>query len=258
MTARRRADSHKSRTADFLSPLRFTPWMERAVQPLVKPGPRLKGLHQGYRRWAPFEGMKMNLACGDDIRPAKEGWVNVDRIAGPDVRQIDLFKFPWPFDDKSFDYILSSHFFEHIPHTVLGYERDGFLMILSECFRVLKPEGHLEIVVPHPRNPYYWEDPTHCRMILRSTWTMLEENRAYHSSDLFHLKRAETVRSPNRWLADITLLGKNLFLFVAEVPIARLAFRPMYSRFLLERQREEDQRVAVTASAPPGWRGPAR
>jgi SAM-dependent methyltransferase len=54
--------------------------------------------------------------------------------------------------DNSVDLIYSSHVMEHIV---------GFEGLLKEIFRVLKPKGKLEFVVPHFSNPYFYSDYTH-------------------------------------------------------------------------------------------------
>ncbi len=83
--------------------------------------------------------MKLNLGCGDDVR---EGYTNVDfRETHPSVMQVDLSRFPWPFEDGSADEILMLDFLEHFPYAQTK-------SILLECFRVLKPTGTVVIQVP--------------------------------------------------------------------------------------------------------------
>jgi predicted SAM-dependent methyltransferase len=45
------------------------------------------------------------------------------------------------FDDNSFDFIYSEHFFEHL-------FADEAIALLAECHRILKPKGVIRIVVP--------------------------------------------------------------------------------------------------------------
>lgn len=82
--------------------------------------------------------MKLNLGCGDDIR---EGWINVNLFPheGADIVW-DLNKFPYPFKDKSADYILLDNILEHLDDTVLT---------VFECHRLLSDTGTLEIKVPY-------------------------------------------------------------------------------------------------------------
>jgi hypothetical protein len=83
--------------------------------------------------------MRLNLGCGDDV---KEGYVNVDfRQTHPSVMQVDLSKFPWPFEDASSEEILMLDFLEHFPYAQTK-------SILLECFRILRADGTVVIQVP--------------------------------------------------------------------------------------------------------------
>lgn len=82
--------------------------------------------------------MKLNLGCGDDVKP---GYVNVDRRERDGVVVADLSKFPWPFADGSATEILLYDFLEHFPYRSTA-------VILSEVWRVLALGGHVEIQVP--------------------------------------------------------------------------------------------------------------
>lgn len=87
--------------------------------------------------------MKLNLGCGDDIKP---GYLNVDfRQTHPDVHIADLSRFPWPFGDGSADEILMLDFLEHFPYSKTQ-------TILMECYRVLKDDGILVVQVPDARH----------------------------------------------------------------------------------------------------------
>lgn len=81
--------------------------------------------------------MKLNLGCGSDRRP---GYLNVDLYPPHDVK-VDLSTFPWPWESSSINEILMYDFLEHFPYAQTD-------RILAECWRVLKPDGTLEIQVP--------------------------------------------------------------------------------------------------------------
>lgn len=83
--------------------------------------------------------MKLNLGCGDDIRP---GYTNVDfRKTDASVLEADLSVFPWPFADNSADEIMMLDFLEHFPYGKTH-------QILMECHRVLRPGASLVVQVP--------------------------------------------------------------------------------------------------------------
>lgn len=106
--------------------------------------------------WRPDHGVRINLASGIDYR---QGWVNVDRPIDrneyapySDVHH-DLFSFPWPFPDDYADHILMDAYLEHVPPRLIGTDgrsRDGAILTLEECNRILKPGGHLQVSVPWP------------------------------------------------------------------------------------------------------------
>lgn len=81
--------------------------------------------------------MRLNLGCGKDVR---EGYLNVDLFPPCDV-VVDLSVLPWPWNDGSADEIMMLDFLEHFPWS----KTDN---ILEECWRVLKPGGHLVVQVP--------------------------------------------------------------------------------------------------------------
>jgi len=56
------------------------------------------------------------------------------------VRYLNLFK-PLPYAESSFQYVFSSHVFEHLPRPVLS-------RLLLELHRVLKPGGTMRVSVP--------------------------------------------------------------------------------------------------------------
>jgi len=105
--------------------------------------------------------MKLNLGCGSQV---PDGWVNVDYALGARFakiplfgfinRKLNLFNMEWddrivlhdltkrfPWNDDSADIIYSSHTLEH-------FTRDAGRTFLQECYRVLRKDGTIRIVVP--------------------------------------------------------------------------------------------------------------
>ncbi len=82
----------------------------------------------------------LNVGCG--LRYFKDAeWTNVDIVStGEDVIACDL-KNGIPFPNNTFDFVYHSHVFEHIPKS----QADFFI---SECIRVLRPNGILRVVIP--------------------------------------------------------------------------------------------------------------
>lgn len=97
------------------------------------------------KHWPNGTARKLNLACGTDYR---EGWTNVDWNAPRLDLKHDLLVFPWPLGDESYDFVLASHFLEHVPPTN-GNHGDLLAAVLREISRVLKPGGTLFVRVPY-------------------------------------------------------------------------------------------------------------
>jgi predicted SAM-dependent methyltransferase len=82
---------------------------------------------------------KLQIGCGNNIL---DGWLNANYYTEASyLLHLDATE-PFPLDNEKFDYIFSEHMIEHI-----SYE-DGLLM-LSECFRILKPDGRIRISTPN-------------------------------------------------------------------------------------------------------------
>lgn len=80
---------------------------------------------------------RLNFGCGNDY---KEGWLNADLYADRVDLRFDFDKFPYPLQDNEFDYICALQVLEHLRYSDKAME---------ELHRALKPNGILEITVPH-------------------------------------------------------------------------------------------------------------
>ena len=94
----------------------------------------------------------LNLGAGNRI---VEGAVNHDLWQHrPDIDAVhDLNKLPWPWQDNAFDEIQAISVLEHLAITLVE--------ALNECWRLLKPKGHLIIKYPVWDTPTAHDDPTH-------------------------------------------------------------------------------------------------
>lgn len=84
-----------------------------------------------------MEGKKINLGCG---KFKLEGFVNIDidKSVNPNL-VCDIRKLP--FEDDSIEEIYAGHIIEH-------FTIEDARKVLSECLRVLEPQGKIGIVVP--------------------------------------------------------------------------------------------------------------
>lgn len=84
----------------------------------------------------------LNVGCGSKFH---KDWVNLDMTSNStDVIAANLLN-GIPFPDKSFDVVYHSQVLEHIP-------KEKAYNFIKECFRVLKPDGIIRVVVPDLEN----------------------------------------------------------------------------------------------------------
>ncbi|MCK5764767.1 MAG: methyltransferase domain-containing protein [Bacteroidales bacterium] len=81
---------------------------------------------------------KLQIGCGNNVL---EGWLNTDLLYKKnEVAYLDAGN-PFPLPNDTFDYVYSEHIFEH-----LNFKQG--LNMLRECYRILKPGGHLRLATP--------------------------------------------------------------------------------------------------------------
>ena len=103
-----------------------------------------------------MNNLKLNLGCGEKRIP---GYINVDKFGNPDIRH-NLESFPWPWKENTVSEILLIHVLEH-----LGKDIEIYFGIFKEIYRICKPGAKIKIVVPHFRHQFFYDDPTHVRVV---------------------------------------------------------------------------------------------
>lgn len=97
----------------------------------------------------------VDLGCGR----LKKGRIGVDRYAADGVDIVHDLNVGWlPFADGSIESIITHHALEHIG--------DGFISLMDNCYRVLKPGGILRIIVPLFPSWSAVSDPDHKRYFM--------------------------------------------------------------------------------------------
>lgn len=135
------------------------------------------------------------LAFRDDIKKLNvgsgwcvyDGFTNVDIAKIPGVEQLDLFEFPWPWADNTFDYILASEFLEHVPN-------DKIMGVIENLGRVLKVGGVIEVMCPHPATfMVLLQIPGHHRLIGEYTFEVFSKDYYTNSGEHNEIKRDFTL-----------------------------------------------------------------
>jgi SAM-dependent methyltransferase len=103
-----------------------------------------------------MESLKIDLGGG---RNPKVGYKCVDAVSEAEYR-CNFENEPLPFNDESVDEIYSNHTFEHI---------ENIIFLMNECWRVMKWDAKMVIVVPHSDCVVAWQDPTHKRFFNTQT-----------------------------------------------------------------------------------------
>jgi len=117
----------------------------------------------------------LDLGCGPNPRNpffANEVFgVDINNFQNQNIMVADLAVAPIPFEDNFFDFVTGIDFLEHIPRVVyLGRERkQSFIDVMSEIWRVLKPNGQTFFATPAYPHPEAFQDPQHVNTITENT-----------------------------------------------------------------------------------------
>jgi len=83
-----------------------------------------------------------------------------------------------PYSDSVFDIVHAYHFMEHVKDPI---------RLFKEISRVLKPGGHVNIVVPHAKSELAIEDLDHKSFFHEDTFRKLFSNEGYDKHGEFNL-----------------------------------------------------------------------
>lgn len=119
------------------SVLSKSPWsVAKDVQLFIKSINQKKDIHTYLKN---HSILKLQIGAGENYI---DGQLNTD-VYYSDKRIVFLNATkPFPMKDNTFNYIYSEHFIEHIPP-------DEGIKVLSESYRILKPNGKIRIACPN-------------------------------------------------------------------------------------------------------------
>lgn len=110
--------------------------------------------------------MKLKIGAWDKI----DGYttLDIDPMSNPDIiadaRNMSMV------ENNSIDEIFCEHVLEHIPDTI---------KVMSEFYRVLKPNGKLIIIVPHGKHHDFWGTPDHVKPFIELTFKQFRNYNHY-------------------------------------------------------------------------------
>ena len=111
----------------------------------------------------------LDLGCGNQKKPGAIG-IDINPDTNVDVIH-DLNKFPYPFEDSTFDEIYADNVIEHL---------DNVVKVMEEINRISKPEGLIIIKVPYFRSRYASIDPTHKHHFTLESFTYFDPDHIHH------------------------------------------------------------------------------
>ena len=129
----------------------------------------------------------LNLGCGNQLI---DGAVNHDRTlhrSGIDVAH-DLNELPWPWADESFNMIVALAVLEHLKLTLIES--------VSECWRILRPDGIVYLKLPHWQHEHSYVDPTHYWAFSLRTCDVFDPATRYGKQYGFYCDRKWTIIEP--------------------------------------------------------------
>ena len=144
---------------------------------------------------------RINIGCGMDYR---QGWLNTDLspTAKCDVVH-DIRSEHLPVEDGEVDLVYASGVLEQI------LLNEHLLFAFNEVWRVLKPGGRFEIVVPNSEYPIGNQDPMDCRKFVPKTFQYFikdaREYKLYGSVYGFRPWQSVSIQENERHILVVTL-----------------------------------------------------
>jgi len=151
----------------------------------------------------------LDVGCGTAKMPGAIG-IDYNARSAADIIH-NLYHYPWPLDDNTFDQIVCNHIVEHVANLI---------RFIEEVHRVGKPGALVEILTPHFSNRYSYTDPTHLRHLSLFAFDYFIEHppfnpplfsRAFETqsplADFYSAARFEKVRAFLRFGRPFQLTG---------------------------------------------------
>lgn len=131
----------------------------------------------------------LDVGCGKAKRHPDALTVDIFPESKPDIIH-NLNIFPWPFEENSFDFVYMNDVVEHL---------DNIVGSMEEVFRILKPNGRVQITTPHFSSSNSYTDPTHKYHLGVRSFDMFTggNNEVNYEKTLFKKCQSEIVFYPS-------------------------------------------------------------
>jgi predicted SAM-dependent methyltransferase len=120
----------------------------------------------------------LDLGCGNRKKPGAIG-VDINPNAQADIIH-DLNKFPYPFEDSTFDEIYADNTIEHL---------ENIICVMEEIHRISKADASIQIIVPYFRARWAYIDPTHKHFFTIGSFTYFDPEHVH--SKLYNYSQAK-------------------------------------------------------------------
>jgi SAM-dependent methyltransferase len=133
-----------------------------------------------------------------DLKPTNSTYIGVDLSKGPGVDVVLTDPYKLPFEDNSFDYVVSSSCFEHV---------DFFWLSYLEIMRVLKPSGVFYLNAPS--NGDFHRFPIDSWRFFPDSGSSLVKWGNYNGLDSVLLEQYTSDRESDIWADYVAIFLKN-------------------------------------------------
>lgn len=116
----------------------------------------------------------LDIGCGRKLQNPflADQICGIDLIDFENVIKHDVIANKFPFEDNKFDCCTAFDFLEHVPRVTIkdGKTHFPFIELLSDIYRILKPNGLFLHVTPAYPSKFAFQDPTHVNIITENTF----------------------------------------------------------------------------------------
>ncbi|UCD07885.1 MAG: class I SAM-dependent methyltransferase [Candidatus Aenigmatarchaeota archaeon] len=150
--------------------------------------------------------VSIDIGCG---KRKYSNSIGLDKIKIGDVDIIcDVDNYGLPFKKNTIDFVYTRHFLEHV---------QNFEFVVKEIHRVVKPDGKIDVIVPHFSNSLAYSDFTHKRYF------------GYYTFDYFSPMNYQGGRKVPEYYTDFKFKIIRKKLMFTHYPIIKNVFNKIFN-----------------------------